>query len=272
MKDKILNLLGEKHSLKLEEINESLGIDAREQLQELINENLIYFNRDFYYDLKSNGLGIGKFTIDRDGNCFLDGQIFDCNRKIIDNLALMNDDVVLYRYHKGRIIVEKVIKRNVFELVGTITKGKRTFFNVIYPKMKQQFLVKDDKTYQEKVLYKAKIKDYQKKLVIIEEEIGNATSLTTQIDGLLSVKDVKKEFSQEIETYVENLDDEITNLKYPDYKDLTEELLFTIDGDDAKDFDDAIGIVKNEDGYILTVAIADVSAYVKENSLLDKRH
>lgn len=52
--------------------------------------------------------------------------------------------------------------------------------------------------------------------------------------------------------------------------DLTNETIVTIDGDDAKDLDDAVNVLKTPDGYTLGVHIADVSHYVKANSELDK--
>ena len=51
--------------------------------------------------------------------------------------------------------------------------------------------------------------------------------------------------------------------------DLRGKLIFTIDGENAKDFDDAVGITKEKDGYTLTVSIADVSHYITEGSPLD---
>ena len=60
------------------------------------------------------------------------------------------------------------------------------------------------------------------------------------------------------------------NLQELDRKNLCDLAFVTIDGKDAKDFDDAVFCIKNNDGYDLYVAIADVSLYVKSGSEIDK--
>lgn len=60
------------------------------------------------------------------------------------------------------------------------------------------------------------------------------------------------------------------NFKGPGRRDLTQLPFCTIDGEDARDFDDAILVKKNADGYKLSVAIADVSYYVTKGSALDR--
>lgn len=75
------------------------------------------------------------------------------------------------------------------------------------------------------------------------------------------------QIKEELKTIPETINEEDTKNR----KDLREELIFTIDGDDTKDIDDAISITKLENGnYLLGVHIADVSHYVKEESAIDK--
>ena len=54
-------------------------------------------------------------------------------------------------------------------------------------------------------------------------------------------------------------------------KDIRDWQMVTIDGEDAKDLDDAVSVVKDGENYILGVHIADVTNYVQENSALDRR-
>ena len=69
---------------------------------------------------------------------------------------------------------------------------------------------------------------------------------------------------------LKSIPSEVRKIDFINRKDLTDKTIFTIDGDDTKDIDDAISIEKKGNNYILGVHIADVSYYVKENSYIDK--
>ena len=81
----------------------------------------------------------------------------------------------------------------------------------------------------------------------------------------------KPELPKEVEEQLKDIPDYVLEHEYEGRTDLREEVIFTIDGDDTKDIDDAISIEKLDNGnYKLGVHIADVSYYVTENSYLDK--
>ncbi len=78
-------------------------------------------------------------------------------------------------------------------------------------------------------------------------------------------------FSEEIAKELEKFSEKISKKDFQNRKDLREIFTFTIDGEDAKDLDDAISLEQKENwDFILYVSIADVSNYVKEDSFLDK--
>ena len=82
---------------------------------------------------------------------------------------------------------------------------------------------------------------------------------------------ITPQFPPAVQKQLKNLPDEVQEKDLKGRLDLTELLTFTIDGDDAKDFDDAVSLEKNEKGnYVLGVHIADVSHYVTENSPVDR--
>lgn len=81
---------------------------------------------------------------------------------------------------------------------------------------------------------------------------------------------IKTEFDPEVIEQLDSIPEEISKEDKIGRRDLTDEVIFTIDGDDTKDIDDAISVEKLENGhYKLGVHIADVSYYVKEGSPLD---
>ena len=99
--------------------------------------------------------------------------------------------------------------------------------------------------------------------------LGDSEDTSALIKALLINSGITEEFSQEVTEEVgkisENIQAEIANRK--DLRDLD---IITIDGEDAKDLDDAVYVEKNEYGYKLLVSIADVSFYVKEGTELNK--
>jgi ribonuclease R len=86
---------------------------------------------------------------------------------------------------------------------------------------------------------------------------------------IISKYGFSEEFPEEVNDYVAKIPEDISS-EIKRRKDLRKEIIFTIDGKDAKDFDDAISVGKTKTGYILGVHIADVSFYVKKDSPLDK--
>ena len=97
---------------------------------------------------------------------------------------------------------------------------------------------------------------------------GDGKTRKANYNAILYDLGIVTEFSKE--TQVEASECEQSALTEEDRTDLRDKIIFTIDGADAKDLDDAISVEKCGDGYLLGVHIADVSEYVKENSALDK--
>ncbi|MBO6232683.1 MAG: ribonuclease R [Clostridia bacterium] len=105
----------------------------------------------------------------------------------------------------------------------------------------------------------------------IIEVLGGVNKAGVDMLSLIKEYDLPAEFPKPVTLEAKSKPQKINekDLKYR--KDLRKDIVFTIDGEDAKDLDDAVSVRKNENGnYILDVHIADVSHYVSENSLLDK--
>lgn len=100
--------------------------------------------------------------------------------------------------------------------------------------------------------------------------LGNSDSLKGRIDSIVFNHSIKQEFDAETLAAAEKIAVKIPPKELEKRLDLRGEKIFTIDGEDAKDFDDAVSIRKLRGGsYKLGVHIADVSHYVKERSALD---
>ena len=106
----------------------------------------------------------------------------------------------------------------------------------------------------------------------IVEVLGEQMAPNMEVDIAIRVHDLPHEWPEAVLAQIADLDDSVSEAAKQDREDLRALPLVTIDGEDAKDFDDAVYCRRNKrgDGWKLWVAIADVSHYVKPGSALDQ--
>ncbi len=187
--------------------------------------------------------------------------------------SAMHKDTVLVLKHqdKDETIgeVNRIVKRAKTSLIGTVKiKNKKTYLACIDPRLDDWILMKVKKNQKAPrgFLVVTNIIDYDPLTVQYSHSIGHASAPRMDIKAVLLEYDIPTEFSKEV------IDEANRVLKKKDQHnrtDLTQEMVFTIDGEDAKDLDDAISVKKTEQGYELGVHIADVSFYVEENKAID---
>lgn len=185
-----------------------------------------------------------------------------------------NGDEVLFSldgYSSDEGIVQRVLKRKTEYIVGVVYKQN----NLLCLKHTEKGfpvvrLKNTDKIRCEQII-RAKITKYDKFLceANVIEVIGDTREIGMDITQVMASYNLVQEFNEEVILEANNLDSLEVNIE--SRTDYTDKLVFTIDGVDAKDLDDAISIKKLDNGcYELGVYIADVSYYVREGSLLDK--
>ena len=104
----------------------------------------------------------------------------------------------------------------------------------------------------------------------VTERLGISGEIETEKKGIISEYSLPKGFSRNVTKEVAGLSAELSSGNLSSRVNLEKETIFTIDGDDAKDFDDAVGVTKIRRGYRLRVSIADVSHYVACGSACDE--
>lgn len=171
--------------------------------------------------------------------------------------------------------VLKVLKRNLVFVVGELKFKKEKFYLTInHPQIDRINIIENEilGLCQAGDIVKIAIVDYETtpmKAKIIER-LGFKNDIGMDIIQIASNFNFSVEFNQETMAYVnainQDISQEISIRRKPSL-----ERIITIDGDDAKDLDDAVGIKKLENGnYLLGVYIADVSYFVQENTPLDE--
>ncbi len=197
----------------------------------------------------------------------------------------MDKDEVLFKItkpaegdSKPEGIVKTVLRRNTNIVVGRFFSNKN--FGFVVPNNKKMLY---DIFIPKKMFGKASDGDIvvcrilkypsaeKKPEGMITEILGAQRTLSIDIQSELLQREVKDVFGQKVEGQTALLPDKVDPDSRKNRKTLNERFIYTIDGIDAKDLDDAISVSLNEKGlFELGVYIADVSHYVEEKSPLDK--
>lgn len=101
--------------------------------------------------------------------------------------------------------------------------------------------------------------------------IGHINDPGVDILSVVYAHDLPQEFPERVLNQAERMNVPVSEADTFGRTDLRDLLMVTIDGEDAKDLDDAVSLTKDENGWHLGVHIADVANYVQENSALDRR-
>ena len=104
----------------------------------------------------------------------------------------------------------------------------------------------------------------------VKEVLGDQLAPSRLIDLIVAELGLAEEFPAKVQAEAKGFSDEVAEKDIDDRKDLRHLPFVTIDGEDARDFDDAICVLPRGEGFETWVAIADVAHYVKPNSALDE--
>ena len=234
-----------------------------------------------YKSKKENNLIQGVLSGNERGYAFLlnDGGDFFISPSDLFG-ALHGDTVEVIEVkssgHSRQAKVVRIIERGYQKIVGTFSKCKgggfviaddRKFFADIFVESKNLSGAKDG----DKV--ECKITDYPKRKNpqgIILSVIGQQFDRQTEVKCIEMTYGLEREFPKAVLKEVEKIPADLDMDDIFSRKDLRFKDIVTIDGETAKDFDDAISIEKQGKNYVLGVHIADVTHYVKPFSAIDK--
>jgi len=291
MRERVIEYLEQNDKAReLIEINDALNLKSADELHELqellkqlVKEGLVHETKKEKYILMHHckSLVTGKITIAKNGYGFLiqennPDDLF-INR---DNLngAIENDIVLVDVFTRNDKLEGKVIKileRKLNTVIGVIS--------IVEDKL---LLNLDNKRLDIEIKLEnhfANLVEGHKVLVELTKQIGPKKFIGNIIKIIGHINDpdidilsiaykygINLEFSDETQEELKNIPEEVREEDKIGRVDLTNEVIFTIDGDDTKDIDDAISIKKENNFYELGVHIADVTYYVKPNTAIYK--
>ena len=287
MEERMIELLNDidKPARSAIEINDALGFTTIDEyktlltkLEEMTTKGILYYSdkKKRYLLLKNSHLIKGKLMMNPKGFGFV---IIGEGKKDVyigkDNLnSARNNDVVLIELingkSEGKII--KIIARDENSFVGCVyfkdnkcyvKPDKRNNIDIEIPEEYQKGLVEGHKVVVKPI-------NGSKYLGAILHVIGHKNDVGVDILSFVYAHGFKPQFPDNVLEALKNIPDKINEEDTKGRLDLRDRTIFTIDGDDTKDIDDAISIKRIDDKYELGVHIADVSHYVIRGGAIDK--
>ena len=281
------------HPMKLKEMCSMLGVPRRERgewklvLDQLISERKIDIDIKGRYKIADPELLKGIFSGNTKGFGFvhvegIEGDFYVSEENTLD--ALHGDEVAIKKIseegdgRRSEAIIVKVLNRANETMVGIFQKSKNYGFvvpdnqkiakDVFVDKNHTMGAVNGHKVVVRLTSFGKKNKNPEGEII---EILGHVNDPGVDILSIVRAYHLPEQFPEEVMEQVAAIPEQVLPEEYDGRKDIRNWQTVTIDGEEAKDLDDAITIRKKSDGhYILGVHIADVSHYVKEGSPLDK--
>lgn len=284
MKEKVISILKNSSNKKLDPIEIIKHIKKNytsddiknilDCLYDLVNEGIVISCKKNTFKLATDEYLKAKIEVVSSGNAWAllenEDDIFIDKRNLID--AKDGDVCLLETFKKNGSIeakVKRVLERNlplgeiVIEKNVTYVKPLKDYkLNIVLLENENISLVDG-----EIVKLKSVKEDKDNIYVIVDKKIGHKNSPDIDTLKVMAELEVPAGFSEETEIEVRTLPRKVEKKDYEGREDLTKEIIFTIDGIDTKDIDDAVGLkILDNNNYLLTVSIADVTNYVKFGS------
>lgn len=286
MKDRILNILNEEDkTYTAVELKDILGLNTTEEIKEMfgvLNDlesklEIYHTNKDKYMALIYSHLKKGKISVSEKGFGFV---VLDNEEDIhVEEGRLngaINGDLVIVEVigkekgakREGRVL--RIASRSYGPIVGEYlyNDGNPTVISND-KKLKQKIVLTKESTKDAvdgHIVVLNVIKELDRNTILAEitNIIGHKNDVGVDVEAIVYKHMFSPKFPDEVIEEVNKLPDEVRTEDEKGRRNLTDEVIFTIDGDDTKDIDDAISIEKLDNGnYKLGVHIADVSYYVK---------
>lgn len=292
-KKRILQVINDKHykPLKQKELAFLLQVQPedreafRELLAELVKEGKVLLTKRGKYQSLSDVTKIGMYTGNPKGFGFVTVEGEEEDYFIPENASsgALHGDKVMIRIVKspaGRrkeAEVVRIMEHGNSQVVGYYQKNKN--YGFVIPdnqKICQDIFISKKHTMGAMTGHKVVVqitdfgdgkKSPEGKVI---EILGHVNDPGTDILSIVKAFNLPVEFPEEVMQSLDLIPDEVKPEETKDRMDIRDWKTVTIDGEDAKDLDDAITLTRGDNGYQLGVHIADVTHYVKEHAPLDK--